>query len=220
MATLVLADDHALMREGLRRILESHGHTVVGEVGDGLQVAETVHQTRPDVLLLDLGLPGMHGLDVLREVRRRSRSVRILVLSAYNRDEFVVSALRSGASGYLLKGADCDQLLKAVGAVAGGGFYVSPQVAGPAGRFAAGEVQDAYDSLTRRQREVFRLMAEGLTRQQIGARLFISIRTVEDHRLRIARKLGVETQTDIVLFALRRGVLALDDAAGAPRLER
>jgi DNA-binding NarL/FixJ family response regulator len=219
MATIVLADDHALMRAGLRRILEAHGHFVLGEVSDGLQVASTVKELRPELLMLDLGMPGLHGLDALRDVRRRARAVRVLILSAYNRDEFVVAALRMGASGYLLKGADCDELLKAVGAVAGGGFYVSPQVAGPAGRYAEGLEQDTYQSLTKRQRQVFLLMAEGLSRQQISERLFISIRTVEDHRLRIIKKLGLETQTDVVLFALRRGILALDDAAGAPRLE-
>jgi len=219
MATIVLADDHALLRAGLRRILEAHGHCVLGEVADGLQVTNVVKALRPEVLMLDLGLPGLHGLDALRDVRKREKSVRVLIVSAYNRDEFVVAALRMGAAGYLLKGADCDELLRAVGAVAGGGFYVSPQVAGPAGRFAAGLEPDAYHKLTKRQREVFRLMAEGLSRQQIGERLSISMRTVEDHRLRINRKLGLETQTDVVLYALRRGLLSLDDAAGAPRIE-
>jgi len=219
MATIVLADDHALLRAGLRRILEAHGHFVLGEVADGLQVMSVVRALRPEVLMLDLGLPGLHGLDALRDVRKREKSVRVLIVSAYNRDEFVVAALRMGAAGYLLKGADCDELLKAVGAVAGGGFYVSPQVAGPAGRFATGLEPDPHQKLTKRQREVFRLMAEGLSRQQIGERLSISMRTVEDHRLRINRKLGLETQTDVVLYALRRGLLSLDDAAGAPRIE-
>lgn len=191
-----------------------HGHVVLGEVGDGLQVVEVVKRLRPELLLLDLGLPGLHGLDVLRDVRRRARKVRVLVVSAYNRDEFVVSALRMGAAGYLVKTVDADELVTAVDAVASGGFYVSSQLAGPAGRCAA---PDVYEALTKRQREVFHLMAEGYSRLQIGARLFISTRTVEDHRLRINRKLGLETQTDVVLFALRRGILALDDATGAPR---
>lgn len=190
------------------------GHVVLGEVGDGLRVVEVVKRLRPDVLLLDLGLPGLHGLDVLRDVRRRARRVRVLVVSAYNRDEFVVSALRMGAAGYLVKCVDADELVKAVNTVAGGGVYVSPQVAGPAARSGA---PDAYETLTKRQREVFHLMAEGYSRLQIGARLFISMRTVEDHRLNITRKLGLDSQTDVVLFAVRRGILALDDATGAPR---
>src|SRR5688572_8235803 len=114
MATIVLADDHALLRAGLRRILEANNHTVVAEVGDGLLVLATVHEKRPDVLLLDLGLPGLHGLDVLRTVRRRVPTVKVLVVSAYDRDEFVVSALRTGAAGYVLKGAAADDLLAAL----------------------------------------------------------------------------------------------------------
>jgi two-component system, NarL family, response regulator NreC len=217
VATIVLADDHALLRAGLRRILEMQGHAVVGDVGDGLKVVELVTRLRPDVLLLDLGLPGLHGLDVLRAVRQLASAVRVLVVSAYNRDEFVVSALRTGAAGYLLKGCDADELLAAVDAVARGGFYVSADVSRAATRQAAAGVPDAYDTLTARQREVFHLMAEGLSRRQIAARLSISARTAEDHRLAITHKLGLETQTDVVLFALRRGVISLDAASGAPR---
>ena len=217
VATIVIADDHALLRAGVRRILEMRGHLVVGEVGDGLQVMELVQHMRPEVLLLDLGLPGLHGLDVLREVRQRTPSVRVLVVSAYNRDEFVVTALRTGAVGYVLKGADADELLAAVETVARGGFYVSAEVSRAAMHQAADRTPDAYDSLTPRQREVLRLMAEGLTRGQIGVRLAISTRTVESHRLAVTHKLGLETQTDVVLFALRRGIISLDDTTGAPR---
>jgi len=219
MATLVLADDHALMRAGLRRILEESGHTVLGEVGDGLQVVDVVKQHRPMVLLLDLGLPGLHGLDVLTQVRRRAPKVRVLVVSAFNREEFVVTALRAGAAGYLLKSAAADQLLQAVDEVAQGGYYVSPQLAASAEQFADGTRQDAYEKLTSRQREVFHLMAEGLSYLQIASRLYISARTAEDHRYNISRKLGLESQTDVVLFALRRGILVVDDVGGAPRLD-
>jgi len=217
MATIVLADDHALMRAGLRRILEESGHTVLGEVGDGLQVIDVVKQHRPQILLLDLGLPGLHGLDVLRQLRRRAPKVRALVVSAFNRDEFVVTALRAGAAGYVLKSAATDQLLHAVDVVGDGGYYVSPQLAASAEHYADGSRQDAYEKLTSRQREVFHLMAEGLSYLQIAARLFISARTAEDHRYNIGRKLGLESQTDVVLFALRRGILVVDDVGGAPR---
>jgi DNA-binding NarL/FixJ family response regulator len=217
MATIVLADDHALLRAGLRRILEMQGHTVVGEVGDGLKVAGLVRRLRPDILLLDLGLPGLHGLDVLRDVRRRASRVRVLVVSAYNRDEFVVSALRTGAAGYVVKGADADELLTAVDTVSRGGFYVSADVSRLARRQVAEATPDAYETLTPRQREVLCLMAQGLSRRQIGARLSISARTAEDHRLAVTHKLGLDTQTDVVLFALRRGIISIDEASGAPR---
>jgi DNA-binding NarL/FixJ family response regulator len=219
MSTIVLADDHALMRAGLRRILEESGHTVLGEAGDGLQVVDVVKQHRPQILMLDLGLPSLHGLDVLRQMRRRAPKVRVLVVSAFNRDEFVVTALRAGAAGYLLKSAAPDQLLQAVEVVATGGYYVSPQLAASAEQYADGTRKDAYDKLTSRQREVFHLMAEGLSYPQIASRLFISARTAEDHRYNISQKLGLETQTDVVLFALRRGILVVDDVGGAPRLD-
>jgi DNA-binding NarL/FixJ family response regulator len=222
MATVVLADDHALVRVGLRRILEAQDHVVLAEVGDGLQVVRTVEQTTPDILLLDLGLPGLHGLDVLQEVRRRVPGTKVLVVSAYNRDEFVVSALRHGAAGYLLKGAQADDLLSAVNEVANGGYYVSSQLAGSIERSGdpSGAAPDPYEQLTPRERQVFHLMSEGLLNHQVAAHLYISTRTAEVHRYSIMRKLGLKTQTDVVLYALRRGILTLDDAGGAPRLDR
>lgn len=220
MATIVLADDHALLRTGLRRILEARGHSVLAEVGDGLRVVATVNDTRPDVLLLDLGLPGLHGLDVLRSVRRRVPTVKVLVVSAYNRDEYVVAALRTGAAGYVLKGAEADDLLRAVEAVANGGYYVSSELETIVRTGSApGAAQDPYEKLSDRERQVLREMAAGLLNHQIARRLFISTRTVESHRYNIVKKLGLRTQTDIVLFALRRGLMALDDAGGAPRLD-
>lgn len=222
MATVVIADDHALVRVGLRRVLESAGHRVLDEVSDGLNVVPTVEREHPDVLLLDLGLPGLHGLDALREVTRRVPSTKVLVVSAYNRDEFVSGALRTGAAGYVLKGAQADDLLEAVAEVARGAYYVSPQLSGSlqrAGAAGAEAVEDPYEALSPRERQVFHLMAEGLLNHQVGVQLYISTRTAETHRASIMRKLGLKTQTDVVLYALRRGILSLDDAAGAPRLD-
>jgi len=222
MATVVLADDHALVRVGLRRVLESAGHQVLDEVSDGLSVVPTVEREHPDVLLLDLGLPGLHGLDVLREVTRRVPSTKVLVVSAYNRDEFVSGALRTGAAGYVLKGAQADDLLNAVAEVARGAYYVSPQLTDSLNRASAAgteTVEDPYEALSPRERQVFHLMAEGLLNHQVGVQLYISTRTAETHRASIMRKLGLKTQTDVVLYALRRGILSLDDAAGAPRLD-
>jgi DNA-binding NarL/FixJ family response regulator len=221
MATLVLADDHALVRVGLRRVLESGGHAVIGEVGDGLQVAQTVERLKPELLLLDLGLPGLHGLDVLRDVRRRVPATRVLVVSAYNREEYVVSALRSGAAGYVLKGSDADELLDAVRTIARGGYYVVRQLAGSLAHCGQTPIPgpDAYEQLTSRERQVFMLMAEGHSAYEVAAHLYISPRTAEVHKLKIMRKLGLRSHTDVVLLALRRGLLSLDDAGGAPRLE-
>jgi DNA-binding NarL/FixJ family response regulator len=214
VATVVLADDHTLVRAGLRRILETTGNIVVGEAGDGLEVVPVVEATRPEVLLLDLGMPGLHGLDVIREVRRRVPGTRVLVVSAHGRDDFVVRAFKNGASGYVLKGAQTDELLEALGEVARGGYYVSSDVSSVLARQVIGELPAAgprpWDQMTPRERQVFTLMAEGQPNTVVAKRLYISHRTAEIHRANIMKKLGLATQTDVVLFALRKGILQDD----------
>lgn len=221
MATVVLADDHALVRLGLRRVLEAEGHTVLAEVGDGLRVVSTTLQSRPDVLLLDLGLPGLHGLDVLRDVTRRVPGTKVLVVSAYNRDEFVVSALRHGAAGYVLKGSAVEDVNAALTEVLRGGYYVSLRLQGsfPRSSACASDLPDPYGLLSLRERQLFHLLAEGLLNHQIASHLYLSVRTIESHRATLMRKLGLKTNIDLVLYALRRGFLTIDDASGAPRLD-
>ena len=213
MATLVLADDHPLMRVGLRRLLESRGHAVIGEVGDGLEVVPLVRRTTPDVVLLDLGLPGLHGLEVLRMIKRAVPATKVLMVSAYDRTDYVVDALRSGASGYVLKGAEPDELIAAVVTVARGGYYVSPPLDSTAGGAGEPGIQpDPYDTLSVRQRQVLHLLAEGLPNETVAERLSVSPRTVESHRALVMKKLGLRTQVDLVLYALRRGIVTLDEA--------
>lgn len=222
MARIVIADDHVLVRAGLRRILEATGHVVTGEVGDGLEVVAIVQQLRPEILVLDLGLPGLHGLDVIKDVLRRVPEIRILVVSAFNRDDFVITAFKHGAVGYVLKSAGTSELLQAVDLVANGGYYVSPQVSAVLARGVNSEAKakgDPYDQLTPRERQVFHVMAEGLTNSEIGKRLFIATRTAETHRMSIMRKLGLNSQTDVVIYALRRGLLGLEHPAGPPPTE-
>lgn len=220
MARIVLADDHALVRAGLRRILESTGHAVIGEVGDGLEVVAVVQELRPEILVLDLGLPGLHGLDVIRDVLRRAPEVRILIVSAFDRDDFVISAFKNGAVGYVLKASGTVDLLQAVEQISQGGYYVSPQVSAVLARGVSdAKKQDPYQLLTPRERQVFHLMAEGLTNSEIGKRLFIATRTAETHRMSIMRKLSLNSQTDVVIYALRRGLLGLEHPAGPPPTE-
>jgi DNA-binding NarL/FixJ family response regulator len=219
VARIVLADDHALVRAGLRRILEATGNVVVGEASDGLEVVPIVQAVRPEVLVLDLALPGLHGLDVMREVLRRMPSTRVLVVSAFDRDDFVINAFRNGASGYVLKAAGTAELLQAVDLVARGGYYVSPRISAVLARRVGDDsprVIDPYEQLTPRERQVFHLMAEGLTSSEIGKRLYIALRTAETHRAHIMKKLSLNTQTDVVLYALRRGLLGLDHPTGPP----
>jgi DNA-binding NarL/FixJ family response regulator len=222
MARIVIADDHALVRAGLRRIMEATGHVVVGEVGDGLEVVPVVQDLRPNVLVLDLGLPGLHGLDVIKDVLRRAPEVRILVVSAFDRDDFVITAFKHGAVGYVLKAAGTTELLQALDLVAHGGYYVSPQVSAVLAKGVGSEARskgDPYEQLTPRERQVFHLMAEGLTNAEIGKRLFIATRTAETHRMSIMRKLTLGSQTDVVIYALRRGLLGLEHPAGPPPAE-
>lgn len=211
MIRVLLADDHTMVRQGLRHVLESAGMTVVGDVSDGLQVADLVEQTTPDVLLLDMTMPGLHGLDVIRQVVRRTPATRVLVLSGDGREEFVLGSLRHGAAGYLLKGSDTIELVTAIAHVAAGGRYVtaacSDHLVKALLEHETETPHDSYDSLSDREREVFHLMAEGLGNAEIGTRLFISHRTAETHRASIMRKLGLRHQTDVVRFAIRRGIL-------------
>ncbi len=212
MSRIVIAEDHAIVRDGLRRILEAHGNSVVGEIDDGLRVLDAVKETKPDVLLLDLGLPGLHGLDVLREVTRHVPHTKVLVLSAEGRDDFVIGALKHGAAGYLLKSCSAKELVGAVATVAEGRHFVSSEVSDVLVRGlgdGSSPPGDPYEGLTPREREVLHAMAEGLSNSEIGARLFISPRTVETHRANVLHQLGLTTQTEVVLYALQRGILKL-----------
>ena len=215
MIRVLIAEDHAVVRQGLRMVLEAESDlSVVGEVDDGLKVADRVADANPDVVLLDLGLPGLHGLEVIRSVARRAPAARVLVLSMHAHEEYVRGALANGAAGYLLKGSDSQEVVTAIRKVAAGERYVSADVANHfVSAFLEGattSVTDSYDTLTDREREVLNLMAEGHANAAIAERLFISARTVETHRASVMRKLRLRSQTDVVRYALRRGILPPD----------
>jgi two-component system response regulator NreC len=210
--TIVLADDHAVVRLGLRAALNAERDLqVVGEVDDGLKVGAMVERLQPDVLVLDLMMPGLSGLEVTRQVRSHSPRTRVVILSMYANEAYVVEALRNGAAGYVLKGSPVTDLVEAVREVARGGRYLSPPLSERGIALYVQQIEgtppDAYERLTTREREVLQLTAEGLTSAAIGARLFISPRTVESHRANLLRKLGLRSQTDVLRYALRRGLL-------------
>ncbi len=214
MITIALAEDHHLVRQGLRALLEADpDFSIVGEMADGLTVAETVERLRPDVLLLDLMLPGLSGLDVLRQIATRAPGTRAIILSMHADHAYVVEALRNGAAGYVVKAADAAELACAVREVAAGRRYLSPPLSGRIIEDYLEKVRttahDPYDLLTDREREVLHLILEGKTNAVIATRLSISPRTVESHRASLTRKLGVTTHVDLVLFAVRRGILPM-----------
>jgi DNA-binding NarL/FixJ family response regulator len=210
--TIVLAEDHQLVREGMKLLLESNpGLRVVGEADNGTRALELVERLRPDLLLLDLALPRLHGLEVIRQLPRRT-STRILVVSMHGDESSVLEAMRSGAAGYCLKDVSSTELIQAVRAVAAGDSYVSPALKSYLKsswkRDPHGD-GDSYASLTPRERVVLRLAATGDNTAAIAAKLFISPHTAEKHRSNLMRKLGLKSQTDLVLYGVRKKLIPL-----------
>jgi two-component system response regulator NreC len=216
MITIVLADDHHVVRQGLRALLEAEtDFSVLGETGDGLDALRLVEQLNPNVLVLDLMMPGLNGLEVARQLARRSPATRIVILSMYSNEAYVLEALGNGASAYVLKDSNSADLVHAVREVAAGRRYLSPPLSDRAieayQEKAKAATLDKYDMLTTREREVLQLVAEGHTSTDIAARLGISSRTAEAHRSNLMHKLGIHTQADLIRYALRRGIIPMDN---------
>jgi DNA-binding NarL/FixJ family response regulator len=214
--SLVLADDHPVVRRGMRTLLESQADfSIVGEAGDGLETVRLVERLQPDVLILDLMMPGLSGLEVLRIVRRRSSRTRVVVLSMHSSNAFIAEALRNDATGYVLKGSTEEDLILAVREAAAGKRFLSAPVTERAIEAYIEQTRtaplDPHETLTPREREVLQLSAEGRTGPEIAARLHISHRTVENHRANLMRKLGLQNQSELVRYALRRGLLPLEE---------
>jgi two-component system, NarL family, response regulator NreC len=216
MTTIVLADDHHIVRQGLRALLEAEpGFRVVGEAGDGLQALQLVEQLAPNVLVLDLMMPNLNGLEVTRQLSKHSPKTRIVVLSMYANEAYVLEALGNGASAYVLKDSHSGDLVHAVREVAAGRRYLSPPLSDRAIEAyqakAKAATLDRYETLTTREREVLQLTAEGRTNAEIAARLGISARTAETHRANLMHKLVLHTQADLIRYALRRGIISMED---------
>ncbi|MBI2466955.1 MAG: response regulator transcription factor [Candidatus Rokubacteria bacterium] len=217
MTAIVLADDHHLVRQALRTLLAAEpDFQVVGEAGDGLEATRVVERLKPDVLVVDLFMPGLGGLEVTREVVRRSPQTRVVILSMYSNEAYVLEAFRNGASGYVLKDSTSADLLQAVRDAVAGRRYLSPPLSQRAidayAERSKEAAADAYETLTTREREVLHLAAEGYSNPEIAARLSISSRTAETHRANLTRKLGLHSQTDLVRYAIRRGTLPPENA--------
>ena len=212
--SIVLADDHPVVRQGLRGFLDAEeDFAVVAETADGLETVRAVARLRPDVLILDLMMPGLSGLDVLSVVRQRSERTQVLVFSMCSSMDFVKEAFKGGALGYVLKGCDPHQVVKGVRETAAGRQFIGPALTKQGAQapepVAEEKAPDPHDLLTPREREVLQLAAEGLSNVATAARLSISQRTVEMHRAKGMRKLGLKNQVELVRYALRRGMIPL-----------
>ncbi|HYP26790.1 MAG TPA: response regulator transcription factor [Blastocatellia bacterium] len=216
MTTIVLADDHHLVRQGLRALLETEpDFEVVGEAGDGLEALQMVEQLKPNVLVLDLMMPGLNGLEVTRQINKHPSPTKIVILSMYANEAYVLEALGNGAHAYVMKDASSAELALAVREVAVGRRYLSPPLSDRAieayQERARASALDKYETLTTREREVLQLTAEGRTSHEIAARLGISSRTAETHRSNLMHKLDLHTQADLIRYALRRGIIPMEE---------
>jgi DNA-binding NarL/FixJ family response regulator len=209
---LLIADDHTLVRQGLRRILENQpGWEVVAETGDGREAVRLAAELKPDVVLLDIAMPHLNGVEAMQQIERRLPGVRVLILSMYADEAYVTRAIRAGASGYLLKDSADTDLIKGISAVAQGKSFFSPAAARVIvdnyARPAAAGVADRFDSLSEREREVFQLVAEGYSNKEVAELLHISPATVETHRAHVMEKLDLHSTAELVLCAVRRGIV-------------
>jgi DNA-binding NarL/FixJ family response regulator len=212
---VLLVDDHRLLREGLRKILEdTAGIEVVGEADDGLSALAAVAEVRPEVVVMDVGMNGMNGIEATQRLRKDHPRVKVVALSTHADKRYVRNMIRAGASAYVLKESASEDLLRAVHAAVNGEHYLSPQITGclleswttP----QASESSSAYELLGAREREVLRLLAEGRTSKEIATRLDLSIKTVETHRRNITQKVGLHSIAELTKYAVREGLTTLE----------
>jgi DNA-binding NarL/FixJ family response regulator len=217
MITIVLAEDHHIVRQGIRSLLEAEADfKVIGEVSDGLEAVRIVESLRPDILILDLIMGGLNGIEVARQVNKQSSKTAIIILSMYNNEAYVLEALRAGAKGYVLKDSTAAELVKAVREAVIGRHYLSASLSERAIENYIEKSKetyvDSYDTLTTREREVLHLAAQGCTNAEIAERLYISRRTVEVHRANVMHKLGLSSQSQLLRYAMKRGILPPNDS--------
>jgi DNA-binding NarL/FixJ family response regulator len=211
---VLLVDDHQLMREGLRRILENTpGIDVVGEAEDGRAALAAAAEVRPDVVVMDVGMHGLNGIEATQRLRENHPEIKVVALSAHADKRYVRNMVRAGASAYVLKESASDDLLRAVRAAALGEHYLSPRITGcllESWTAPIPESPSAHDVLGSREREVLRLLAEGETSKEIASQLSLSVKTVETHRRNITQKVGLHSIAELTKYAVREGLTSLE----------
>lgn len=210
---VLIADDHSIVREGVKMILAKESDIeVAGEASDGQQALDLVERLKPNVVVMDISMPGMGGIEATQLVKERHPAVNVLALTMHEDESYVFRLLRAGASGYVLKRAAAQDLVQAVRAAAKGEAFLYPSVARKVvedylKRVEMGEKRERYDGMTQREKEILTLIAQGLSNKQIGERLYISIKTVQTHRAHILEKLGLHDRTELVRYAIRKGLI-------------
>lgn len=210
---VLLADDHGLLRKGVRSVLAEDAHiVVVGEAHDGAQAIRLAEELSPDVVIMDIAMPRLNGLEAATQIARKSKRTGILILSMYSDEEYLMRAVNAGVRGYLLKDSAEPDLARAVRAVAEGKTFFSPAIADMlfddyALRLQRHQLQDSYELLTDREKQVLQLLAEGMTNKEVAAALTLGVSTVETHRLNLMQKLDLHNTAELVLYAVRKKIL-------------
>ncbi|MDO8473213.1 MAG: response regulator transcription factor [Dehalococcoidia bacterium] len=213
---VLVADDHGMVREGICLVLKGYDDIeVIGEAADGAQAVEQVNSLKPDVVLMDISMPVMGGMDAIQAIKQKHPDVQILALTVHENPEYLRRVLALGAAGYVLKGSSSGELVSAVRAVHSHGMYLDPKVTRKlvdefVPREGASEAKGAYGDLSKREREVLKYIAEGQTNLEIGRMLFLSPNTVQTYRSRIMEKLGLHGRAELMKYALRAGFLDRD----------
>ncbi len=214
---ILLVDDHAVLRQALRLLLDAHQEVeVIGDVSNGREAVETVEKLMPDVVLMDMVMQGLNGLEATRQIRKRVPKTKVLILTGYMEDDQIMGALRAGASGYVVKKSDITELLLGIQSVHRGNTYFSSAISDTVPisellwQAQKGDGKAGYELLTSREREVLQLIAEGYSNQRIADELFISVKTVEAHKAHIMSKLHAQNRTDLIRYAIRKGIVNLE----------
>jgi two-component system NarL family response regulator len=212
---ILLVDDHQMMRDGLRSILDLEDDLdVVGEAGNGYEALEMARTRRPDVIVMDIGMKDLNGIEATRQIMAQNPRAKVVALSTHSDESYVLSMLEAGASGYVLKDAAVDEMRRAIRVVAGGRHYLSPEIAGTVVgsrlRGAAEEGASASSLLGARERQILQLLAEGHTSSEIARRLHIATTTVDSHRRNIMKKLDLHSVAELTKYAIREGLTSLE----------
>jgi DNA-binding NarL/FixJ family response regulator len=205
--SVVLGDDHPLVRHGVRRLLEREEFDVIAEASDGLEVVALAGQHRPDVVVLDLSMPTLNGIGAARELARVSPSTKVIILTMHTDEHYILEALRAGVKGCVSKTQAPEHLLQAIREVCRGGVYLSPSVSGVVVQGYLAKTEMPFDPLTDRERQVLQLIAEGKTTKQAAGVLGVSVKTAESHRTSLMSKLDIHSTAALVRYAIRRGVV-------------